>query len=363
MDERTGGVTKRRGALRDAIKSTSIGTLVLAAGLVAAISALCAFALVRENPRPQELARSSTNGAINAVTQNFDDKRQVELLPEVGSEFKAIIGVSGTITNSTCRAGNRFRSGTAIVEIDGKPYVAIATATPFWRDFKRGIKGKDVLSFQEALLRAGYRLPKTARFDRATTEAAREYLSKAGLKWKGSSLPRTHLIWLPARNQAVQSCLVSVGQQVTAGSAIATLTPEIASVRIRTLPTQLVPGDRILSLGEIRFRVDPTGRLTEAKDLGRLQSQPEYATWLQSGGKVALMASYSLKTAIPVASVPAAAIVFSQGGDACVYSPTDVMYPVSIVGSSLGRSLITWKSIQTTGLTIQTQPDADLQCE
>lgn len=359
----SGRTTERRSALREAVKSSSIGTLVLGACLVAAISALSALALVRENPRPLELARSSTNGTMDAVPQTFDDKRQVELLPEVGTEFKAIIGVSGTVTNVACRPGNPLQLGRAIVEVDGEPHVTIATATPFWRDFTRGVKGRDVLSLQEALSLAGYRVPKTARFDSVTIEAARKYLTKAGLKWKGSKLSRSVFVWLPPHTQPVQACLVSVGQQVTAGSAIAALTPEVDSARIRALPAQLVPGDRQLSVGETSLQVDSTGRITKAEDLSRLQSGPEYRTWLQSDGKVPLMANYSLKEAIPVASVPAAAIVFSQSGDACVYSPTNVMYPVSIVGSSLGRSLITWESIQSTGLKVQTQPDADLRCE
>ncbi|WP_367824975.1 peptidoglycan-binding protein [Streptomyces sp. LMG1-1-1.1] len=65
-------------------------------------------------------------------------------------------GGSPTVSKLPLKAGDEVRAGRLLVEISGRPVIALQGAVPLYRDLKPGAQGSDVGRLQDALQRLGH---------------------------------------------------------------------------------------------------------------------------------------------------------------------------------------------------------------
>ncbi|MET9897217.1 peptidoglycan-binding protein [Streptomyces sp. NPDC006446] len=78
--------------------------------------------------------------------------QSVEITPGGG----AADGGSPIVSKLPLKAGDRVRAGRLLVEISGRPVIALQGTVPLYRDLKPGAQGSDVGELQEALQRLGH---------------------------------------------------------------------------------------------------------------------------------------------------------------------------------------------------------------
>ncbi len=316
--------------------------ILLALAGVAATATLAV--LISWRPAPASLAPARLDpGTIVVARQPYDDSRDVELAVKEGAAAKLLATASGVLTSSSCRPGAVVASGKTVATIGGRRIVPLASRVPPYRTISVGTSGADVTSLRVELTRlrsvpAG-RSP-SAPADADLITAARRL---GGLNASSASLPPDAFAWIPGSTTKVATCDVPVGATVPAGAPLSTLSPPVVEVSISASPTDEAPGPRVLTVGSVTVKV--TGRrITAAADLARLARTPEWAAYEQSAGKAPVGGQWKLKIPVQVASLPAASLFTpsgAAGGQACV-SVAGRLVPVTVVASSLGRTLVTF---------------------
>lgn len=174
---------------------------------------------------------------------------------------------SGRVTAVWVASGSVVKAGDRIVEIEGRPMVAVEGARPFWRDLAEGDSGPDVESLQEILEASGY-----LSFDPDGTFGSG---TKAALQaWQEDlRLPEPDGVfrvddWLVGRwPRRVGQVMVRVGGFVNPGSELFVPTDRRPSVSI-----EMTPSDRLLvSRGDkVRVEVAASGSTARGiiEDLG-----------------------------------------------------------------------------------------------
>ncbi|MFD7321159.1 peptidoglycan-binding protein [Streptomyces sp. NPDC059875] len=77
--------------------------------------------------------------------------QSVEITPGGAAE-----GGSPTVSKLPLKAGDQVRAGRLLVEISGRPVIALQGTVPLYRDLKPGAQGSDVGQLQDALQRLGH---------------------------------------------------------------------------------------------------------------------------------------------------------------------------------------------------------------
>jgi hypothetical protein len=78
--------------------------------------------------------------------------QSVEITPGGG----AADGGSPTVSKLPLKAGDQVRAGRLLVEVSGRPVIALQGTVPLYRDLKPGAQGSDVGRLQDALQRLGH---------------------------------------------------------------------------------------------------------------------------------------------------------------------------------------------------------------
>jgi peptidoglycan hydrolase-like protein with peptidoglycan-binding domain len=73
-----------------------------------------------------------------------------------------------------------LKEGTVLMEINGRPVIALTGRVPMHRTIRPGAKGADVEQVQRTLRRLGYNLPTTSVFDPATSTAVTRFYAEKG---------------------------------------------------------------------------------------------------------------------------------------------------------------------------------------
>lgn len=153
-------------------------------------------------------------------------------------------GAGGTVTSLDVADGDRVDPGATVAEVDLRPMVAMAGATPAFRDLARTSQGRDVRQLEDFLHGAGYlaRAP-GERFDRATHTAVRAWQADAGYPVDGTVRAGDVVFVpdLPAR--VVVPDGVAVGARIGPGEVVLGVLGPVPDVRIELSREQasLVP--------------------------------------------------------------------------------------------------------------------------
>jgi hypothetical protein len=335
-------------------------TAILLALVCAAVSAVLVV-LLTWSPTPGPLAQSqSRQGTVSIAKQPYDDARDVDLSVTRGAAGQLLATASGTLTSSTCQPGLQISSGEAFATVGERPVVPLATRTPAYRDIEPATTGRDVDTLRAELAR----LQVVPSAEPASAPAGKELISKAralaGLESPDSadlSLPRTAFAWLPATTATIESCDVPVGADVSTGVALVTLAPPITQVRVATVPSDAIRGNRVLAVGNAEVTLT-NGTTATGRALARLLKADAWQIYQQSNGEVPIVGQWRLETPLEVASIPPSSLV-TTGRRACV-SVSGKPQPVTIAASSLGRTLVTFDSLWPGA--IDAAPSPELTC-
>jgi peptidoglycan hydrolase-like protein with peptidoglycan-binding domain len=319
----------------------------IGAGLVVllALVAVAAGALGGAFLMPAPLAESEervSGSRLPVSAEDFTDTRQARVAPEVGVPPELVVTRGGRVTGVDCVPGGTVTSGQVPIVVDGRGVLALATRVPLWRDLSAGTTGDDVRALQEELVRLGEQLTVDGRFGAGTSSAVRDVLDAAGIPTEGTTVSAADFVWLPAGEVTYGTCDLTVGQQATAGAPFATTVPTVASARLMEPPDDLVPGARVVALGEFVAALDENGTATDPAFLGAVERSPQFQSWLQAPEVAPLEVSVELRLAdpLPVVRVPPAALGTVNGDRACVSTNAGDL-PVRIVGSQLGQAYVT----------------------
>ena len=144
--------------------------------------------------------------------------------------------------------GQTFGAGQVVIEVSGRPLIALPGDFPAYRDFRDGQRGPDVRQLQKALRSLGFHSVKiSATFDAATRAAverlyrARGYDAPTSEPTKGASglvtLPKSEVMFLPAFPGRVIAIGASVGDRVAEGPLI-TVSSGVLAVQGRINPSE-----------------------------------------------------------------------------------------------------------------------------
>ncbi len=166
-------------------------------------------------------------------------------------------GVPPVVTAVPLTIGDQVESGVVVVEVVGRPLIALRGVLPAWRDFTDGMTpGPDVAQLQQALAELGfYEGEADGRYGRATRRAVGELYEHLGYPAPGGRrpfLPQSEVLFLPGPLRVARSTLAP-GSEMTPGSLVLSdgtrvvqlrLAPELISVGM-TLRLRRLGGDLV----------------------------------------------------------------------------------------------------------------------
>lgn len=310
-----------------------VGLITIA--VVGAASAGAAAALAMGSATPRTLAEAPESVAVPVSTSPFSDDRPVQLVVDVVPDIPLSATGSGRITSIDCSPGGRWESGKVSMAVDGLSVVALATATPLWRDLAVGDRGDDVAALEQELSRLGSDLRVDGVVTRATVSAV------AGLLGPGEdtgTISSSRILWIPHPTTELASCTVFPGSPLAAGEVVA-FARQIPVVAFAELPTGLVAGSRVLRVEGTDIPLLEDGALDAAAGSAITGTSAYRAALAEGGPRFELAALLVLAEPALVASVPPAAIYGLDGRNGCVLAPAGAL-PVTVVGSQLGKTYV-----------------------
>lgn len=294
-----------------------------------------------------DLPASLDTVAVRSAPVSFrdlDDSRTVSVTVAAGTELELLAPESGRVTTAACEPGGVLTSGTNSFALDGAGLLSLATAVPPWRDLVVQDRGSDVAALNAELRRLGHDAPDSDRATAATLHAYQEAVLAAGLPATAdrTRIAAADLLWLPAVEVTVGTCSAPLGSQVTESAPLVAL-DGAATASISPLPTDALPGDRVLLIdGVTPVPVDPDGQITDPGALATLLSSGGYtAAVADDAGNRILSMSWRLAQSVSVAVVPPAAVRGAGDATSCVIDTAGTIYPVSVVASELGQTFVT----------------------
>lgn len=323
-------------------------------GLALVAAGVLATALILPRP-PESLSPGAAPASVPLMTSPFTDDRAVDAVVTFAPERTLRSPGSGRVTASSCTIGQPISSGGSLVAIDGTPVLNLATSVPLWRDITVGTTGPDVAALQTELQRLGHGVDADGEAGPATLAAVKALLSAVGATAEPAGLRLSQVLWLPAASVVPSGCAIATGDALAPGDAIAKLPAGLDAISLKTLPADLIPGDRILRLGPVRLAMD--GATVAATELQRPDVLAAVAR-PETGSSATQQATLSLVKPIEVAVVPPGSVL-THGDLTCVRSggrPT----AVRVVGSQLGETFVVFDGPPPAE--VDTRPEERLGC-
>ncbi|KAA8831034.1 hypothetical protein [Bifidobacterium tissieri] len=341
----------------------SITWFLLVIIVTAAIAVGAGSFLLPDRP-PQLLspAREITQAPVS--TQQYDGMQQVTVIPTMSSSRQLLGNVAGTVTANW--TSTELASGKRAFRVNGRTIVALATASPLYRDMTIEDQGDDVLALNNELNRLGYQAsPGSKTFSAYTARGWKQLMLDSGNNSDGT-LHLADTLWIPSDVVSITNWRGTTGTSVTAGTAIAEIPGQITRLDIKN--GQPSDADRTLTVfGESTTL--PAGAISVSDQVfcQRVMSSPQFQTMFRNsssasagatgsasgqgdsssgtagGGNADLStgfsASLSLITPIQTLRVPAAAVFGVSDNQGCIVSHGKTLH-VTIIGADLGTSLL-----------------------
>lgn len=311
--------------------------------------------VVGENP--DDAVASATRLVVDVERRTLEERvstRGVIGFTEIGA---IAVGGDGRVTSVSVAQGETLDVGEVVMELNGRPVVTVANASPFWRDLKEGVGGGDVAALQEFLSDAGfYDSEVDGRFGHSTREAVEEWQESYGAQDPDGILMVGDTLvgeW-PARVGRVR---VAPGDFLAAGDEIAKLTADDPAVSVELLPSERL---RITEGAQATVEVAATGE-SVAGVVSQLALDPvdrdgslvypaaiELTEPLGAPDGTLVRVTIVVERAAEVVVVPIAAVVSDVNGDPAVRVVGDGGAPTT-VSVGLGMSEGAWVEV-TSGL-------------
>lgn len=309
---------------------------LLLAVVVAVSLTVGACALWLPDRAPELLGSAKEITSAPAGVQEYTGATQVTMIPTVSQTRELVGNASGTVTEDMSSQG--LTSGKTAMKVNGVSVVALATATPMYRDLATGDKGDDVLALNNELARLG--LPASAKsttYTWITSQGVKQLMSAAGDTSDGS-LPLTDVLWIPAASVRVGEWAGTVGATVAGGSVVGKVPGSVTKFSIQNgQPSEL---DRTVTLiGQTATLKAGTTEVDDAEFCAKVAATQEFQSLTSDMLATGLEASVQLVNPVQALRVPAASVIGVNGSKGCIVSGGRTI-KVSIVGSELGASLV-----------------------
>lgn len=220
---------------------------------------------------PVELRRISSVVVVRGDAR-FADPVQVSL---------SVAAPVPVVTRTPIRVGDTVEAGEVLVEVAGRPVIALPGRLPPYRDLKEGDIGPDVEQLEQALRTLGpWSGTVDDTFDEATTEAVTDLYERLDYEPPGTGLPRGEVAFAPTLPRRLDRRIARLGTLLPRRPLLLSGTQLIVSVDLTAADTSVLragmeaeielPGGAITGrLGPVRRTA--TGGRTDVRvpELGR----------------------------------------------------------------------------------------------
>lgn len=342
-------MSRKNAGIRRAL--TVVASFALGCGTV--VGATVAYDLL---PEPAgALAEVPVETTYPVTMTDFRDQRALTLAPAFSQGAALRAATDGTVTATACTPGQPLTSGKAALWIDDAPVVALASATPFFRDLTGGDSGRDVDALRAALAALDFDVAPTGAFGRDVSRALSSLQRREKMTHTDGDFVLSDILWMPTPSPVIASCGVHVGEAYAAGAPVATTAVSLTALSVtgQALGT-LVPGERTVQVLGVDVVLPEGGVITDADTLVRIAASPEgreQLTGTKTGDAAMVSGTSALTIPLRVAPVPVSSVIGTSGA-ACVASDAET-FPVTVVGASLGMSLVTFAGPAPTSVLLQ----------
>lgn len=317
---------------------------------------------------PDVLQSGSRVSLFPVSERMLDDSRTVALTVEMGDPLVLRSGTEGTVTGVSAKPGSIMASGDTVFEVEGRPVVALAMASPLWRELSQGDKGEDVAAMQRALADLGYEIAVDGEIGNHTLRAVADLQgikSETDLREFGFISPGM-FFWLPAKSVTVRKVRLSVGQKIAAADEAVELDSDIRSISVAQMPSDLIDAEHVVVFDGQEFAVDTSGKLADpsAENLALIRQTPVFKEWEKTTGenKGQLSVPLKLKNEIRALSVSPSVVYGLEGNMGCV-SDGQRSYKVKVVGSELGQTYVQFEDGVEVPQALSTEVGAQSLCK
>ncbi len=301
--------------------------------VLAASIGLGAALIVSELPDELQRAPAPVTLHATAVTTDYAQKVSVGLLwPTEAAVFAP--AWSGLVQEVYVVSGDPVVSGQAIVMVSDRVYLGFATDRPIVNTIRLGDTGSEVRLLGEALERVGLIPDRAEPWNVATSDlmtAVEGLYQRSGRS--GGEFDPSDFIWLPSDSGTYAELDLSPGGPAPAdGTAIGSIQPDIESVTILDNETaasiaRSSPGsDIVLDINGVVVSLVETPDGWSTDNAGRRSLTRVVGSQTSELSGVARLRDTTVALAIP-----AAALLVSQSGEACVLvEKAGVRLPVQV---------------------------------
>lgn len=313
---------------------------------------------------PSSLLESSDVGSLTLQQSHFDDSRTLTLDVTTMRSRSISFPLSGTVTRAECADDGIVKSGSYEYDVDGIPLMSLHTDVPLYRDLNYGDTGEDVASLQKELARLGYENSLSGTFDWATWNAWKNLYRTAGGMAQSGTLDISRIIWIPSGDLYTTGCVANLGTSVSTDgetSAFST-TDSIRQIKASSLPSDRISGDRTVEINGQSFAIDEDGNVADPAAISAMLTWVNYTSNRKEGQEVtSVSVNYKLAEPIAVYSVPAQSLIGLKQSSGCIINAvTGKPVQVRVMGSSLGRTLISLEESEQAPRRIQAAPQTEL---
>lgn len=182
--------TRRRG------RRTVLLTLAVVA-VVALFTAGWAAAQTFESPAQRAAsAKAPAAGSVTAPVVDGNLEQTVSATATVGRTDQENVPVnsslaSSVVTKNPAAAGRSVGAGAVVLEVNGRPVLALPGSFPFYRTITLGDHGPDVQQLQNGLSAAGFDVTDDGSFGAGTARAVTSLYARSGYSVPTVSVPST----------------------------------------------------------------------------------------------------------------------------------------------------------------------------
>ncbi|OII66603.1 efflux RND transporter periplasmic adaptor subunit [Streptomyces sp. CC77] len=220
--KRASGNRSGAAARRRVLLACVVGAVVLAGGGVVAGSFV---------KSPQQVAAETAPPPPRDLTAPVEERVLAQSLIIRGSvtaETSIAVRPAGAGGEKTARSvytkvvpkeGDAVKAGTVLVEVSGRPVIALAGPIPAYRDLTQGDEGDDVGQFQRALSSLGYGLgqDRLGRFGPGTSAAVTRFYRDLGYSAPATTVlvPAAEIVYVPRFPAHAERVHAEVGADVS----------------------------------------------------------------------------------------------------------------------------------------------------
>jgi peptidoglycan hydrolase-like protein with peptidoglycan-binding domain len=319
-------------------RGSSTALVLISALVIAGAAGTLGYALQPAVP-PDLLLASKGETTAPVVKQSFDDARKVQIRLVTADPESLVTHDSGTVTASWCADGGTVVSGTLVMRVDDRSLIGLYTTVPLYRTLYSGDEGADVEALQTELARLGYLSTDfvDGEYGWRTANAVQNLRQAVGAGEGDTAVMRSEFVWLPRPEVQNLDCAITVGQFVSAGTAIASAEGAVLRLEVSSLPENLATGERTLSLGNVTGPISESGVVDDPQFLADIADGGMIAA-LRQDPEATVTARLALAQPLDAHTLPVGAIL--QDGDLRCVQAGDLIYRVDLLGSSLGAAVV-----------------------